>query len=132
MIFVLRVKIIMHSKNVLETIGILHRAHSETKAPSGDQMSIGGIAVGPSSRFYGVRIKKLCIRLKRANRHYHKIESGNVTKKLQFLHTRWRTIFTFISRLSYRLHIQHTHISSLLSMFYFVHTLRHCKVSINN
>ena len=46
----------MHSKNVLEAIGILHRAHSETQTPSGDQMSIGGIAVGPSSRFYGVRI----------------------------------------------------------------------------
>ena len=46
----------MHSKNILEAIGILHRAQSET-TPSGDQMVIGGIAVGPSSRFYGVRIK---------------------------------------------------------------------------
>ncbi len=48
----------MHSKDILEALGILHRAHSETTTPTGDQMVIGGIAVGPSSRYYGVRILK--------------------------------------------------------------------------
>ena len=44
----------MHAKDILEAIGLLHRAHSETKNPHGDHMTIGGIDMGPSSRYYGV------------------------------------------------------------------------------
>ena len=45
----------MHPKEILEAIGVLHRAHSETKNPGGDQMVIKGVDIGPSSRYYGVR-----------------------------------------------------------------------------
>jgi len=43
----------MHPKEILEAIGVLHRAHSETKNPGGDQMVIKGVDIGPSSRYYG-------------------------------------------------------------------------------
>ena len=45
----------MHPKDILEAIGFLHRAQSETKNPGGDQMVIKGVDIGPSSRYYGVR-----------------------------------------------------------------------------
>jgi len=43
----------MHPKDILEAIGLLHRAQSETKNPGGDQMVIKGVDIGPSSRYYG-------------------------------------------------------------------------------
>ena len=46
----------MHPKDILEAIGVLHRAQSETvKNPGGDQMVIKGVDIGPSSKYYGVR-----------------------------------------------------------------------------
>ena len=48
----------MHPKDILEAIGLLHRAHSQTKTLSGDQIAVGGIEIGPSSRYYGVSLFK--------------------------------------------------------------------------
>ena len=45
----------MHPKDILEAIGVLHRAQCETKSSGADQMVIKGVDIGPSSRYYGVR-----------------------------------------------------------------------------
>ena len=44
----------MNPKDILEAIGLIHRAHCETKSISNDHLSIGGVDIGPSSRYYGV------------------------------------------------------------------------------
>ena len=49
----------MHPKDILEAIGVLHRAQCETKGSGADQMVIKGVDIGPSSRYYGVRTIKI-------------------------------------------------------------------------
>ena len=46
----------MNPKDILEAIGLIHRAHCETKSISNDHLSIGGVDIGPSSRYYGVSV----------------------------------------------------------------------------
>ena len=45
----------MHPMDILEAIGLMHRAQCQTKNTSKDHMIIGGTDIGPSSQYYGVR-----------------------------------------------------------------------------